>query len=209
LRNVAVPSKFPALARSLLLAALCVLPAGCAELGSYTWYSDLPRSEWSTAPSEYVIGVGDTISIKVFDQEGLTTHGKIRSDGRIAMAFVGEIVAAGKTPMALARELEGQLKVFIVSPRVIVNVDDTLPIQVSMLGEVGNKGTLTLSQPATLLQALAQAGGLSEFADKDAIFVMRQQPTFRRIRFTYEALLNNKGGAAAFPVRAGDVIVVQ
>jgi polysaccharide export outer membrane protein len=136
-------------------------------------------------------------------------QGKIRGDGRIAMPFVGEVVAAGKTPVALGREIEARLKEFIVSPRVTVNVDDSLPIVISMLGEVGAKGNLSLAQPATVLQALAQAGGLSEFADTDAIFVVRQKPVFRRIRFTYEALLTNKGGAAAFPVRAGDVIVVQ
>jgi len=169
----------------------------------------VPAAEWSTAPSEYVIAAGDTISIRVFDQDNLSTHGKIRSDGRIAMPFVGEVAAAGKTPIALSQEIENRLKVFIVSPHVIINVDETLPIIVSLLGEVGSKGNLTLSQPATLIQALAQAGGPTEFADKDAIFVVRQKPVFRRIRFTYEALLTNKGGAATFPVRAGDVIVVQ
>lgn len=192
----------------MLVAASLVL-CGCGSLGSYVWYNQVPATEWSTAPGEYVIAAGDTISIKVFDQEPLSTQGKIRSDGRIAMPFVGEVVAAGKTPVALGQEIEARLKVFIVSPRVIVNVDDSLPIVISMLGEVGAKGNLSLAQPATVLQALAQAGGLSEFADTDAIFVVRQKPVFRRIRFTYEALLTNKGGAAAFPVRAGDVIVVQ
>jgi polysaccharide export outer membrane protein len=192
-----------------LLIATSLALCGCASLGSYTWYAEVPTSEWSTAPTEYVIAPGDVISIGVFDQLNLSTHGKIRSDGRIAMPFVGEVVAAGKTPVALGQEIENRLKVFIVSPRVIVNVDDSVPILVSMLGEVGTKGNLSVPQPATLLQALAQAGGLSDFANKDAIFVVRQKPVFRRIRFTYDALLNNKGNAAAFPVRAGDVIVVQ
>jgi polysaccharide export outer membrane protein len=185
--------------------ALC----GCGSLGSYTWFSDVPRAEWSSPPGEYVIATGDTITIRVYDQDPLSTHAKIRSDGRLAMPFIGEVVVVGKTPVALAREIEERLKVFIVSPRVIVNVDDTLPIVVSVLGEVGTRGNLSLPQPATLLQALAQAGGPSDFADKDEIFLVRQKPIFRRIRFTYDALLTNQGGAATFPVRAGDVIVVQ
>jgi polysaccharide biosynthesis/export protein len=201
LRTLLLPSAL------LLVTSLAI--CGCGSLGSYTWYSAVPAADWSTAPSEYVISAGDVISIRVFDQDALGTHGKIRADGRIAMPFVGEIVAAGKTPVALSREIENRLKVFIVSPRVIVNVDDSLPIVISTLGELNAKGNLTMTQPATLIQAIAQAGGLTEFADKDAIFVIRQKPAFRRIRFTYDALLNNKGGAAAFPVRSGDVIVVQ
>lgn len=205
IRLLCRPSR-PAFA--LLLAAALVL-GSCSSLGSYTWYAELPASEWSAAPSEYVISAGDTLSIRVFDQENLSTRGKIRSDGRIAMPFVGEIVAAGKTPVALSSEIEAKLKVFIVTPRVIVNVDDTVPIVISTMGELTTRGNLTLPQPATLIQALAQSGGLSEFADKESIFVVRQKPVFRRIRFTYEALLSNKGGAATFPMRAGDIIVVQ
>lgn len=182
---------------------------GCASYGSYTWYRDVPQAEWSTPPGEYVISTGDTISIRVYDQDPLSAHAKVRSDGRLAMAFIGEVVVAGKTPIALAHEIEERLKVFIVSPRVIVNVDDTLPIVVSVLGEVGQRGNLSLPQPATVLQALAQAGGPTEFANKNAIFLVRQKPVFRRIRFSYEALLTNQGGAATFPVRAGDVIVVE
>jgi len=161
------------------------------------------------AAGEYVIAAGDTISIRVYDQDALSTRAKIRSDGRLAMPFVGEVLVVGKTPVALGHELEERLKVFIVSPRVIVNVDDSLPIQVSVLGEVGARGNLTLPPPATILQALAQAGGPSDFANKDAIFLVRQKPIFRRIRFTYDALLTNQDGAATFPVRPGDVIVVQ
>lgn len=192
-----------------LLFASSLALFGCASLGSYTWYSEVPQAERSTAPSEYVIGVGDTISIRVMDQDNLSAHQKVRSDGRLAMPFAGELVAAGKTPLALGQEVESRLKVFIVSPRVVVNVDDTVPIVVSMLGEVTTKGNLTLPPGATLIQALAQAGGPTEFADKEAIFVIRQKPLFRRIRFTYDALLTNQDGAATFPVRSGDVVVVQ
>ena len=78
-----------------------------------------------------------------------------------------------------------------------------------MLGEVGSKGNLSIEPPVTLVQALAQAGGLSEFADDSAIFVLRRSPEFRRIRFKYEDLLANKGGSGGFQLRAGDVVVVE
>jgi protein involved in polysaccharide export with SLBB domain len=82
---------------------------------------------------------------------------------------------------------------------------------VNILGEVAHVGALTLD-PATgsgLLQALSQAGGPSEYADKSEIFVLRRTPEFRRIRFTYDALVENRSGAATFPLRTGDVIVVE
>jgi polysaccharide export outer membrane protein len=192
-----------------LLVLLGLALSGCSSLGNYTWYTEVPRSEWLPDASEYVIATGDVITVRVFDQENLAAHGKVRSDGRITVPFAGEVVAVGKTPLQLGKDIETKLKVFIVSPRVLVNVDETSPIVVSMLGEVGAKGNLTLLRPSTLLQVLAQAGGPTEFANKEAIFLVRQRPVFRRIRFTYDALLNNENGAAAFQVRSGDVIVVQ
>ena len=75
--------------------------------------------------------------------------------------------------------------------------------------EVRTVGTLSLEPGAGLLQALAQAGGPSDFADREAIYVLRRQPEFKRIRFTYAALIQNTDGAATFPLKTGDVIVVE
>jgi polysaccharide export outer membrane protein len=183
--------------------------SGCASAGAFTWFSELPVNEWASPPGDYVLGVGDSIDIKVYDQENLSMQGKVREDGRIAMPFVGETVAAGKQPSLLAREIEQRLKEFIVSPRVTVNVTDSVPITVSVLGEVASRGALSLKPQATLLQALAQSGGLTEFADEDSIYLLRKTPTFRRIRFKYQDLVRNSGGAAMFLLRSGDVIVVE
>jgi polysaccharide export outer membrane protein len=182
---------------------------GCASPGQYVWYSRLPRTEWGSAVGEYTIGIGDTVGIRVYQQDDLSTTGKIRRDGRIALPLIGEIMVAGKHPSELAREIEGRLKQFVVSPRVTVNVDLSQPVVVSTLGEVANAGTLTLEPPAGLIQAVSQAGGPTDYADKSRIFVLRQFPAFQRIRFTYEAILNNEDGAATFPLRSGDVLVFE
>jgi hypothetical protein len=68
---------------------------------------------------------------------------------------------------------------------------------------------LTLEPPARLVEAMAQSGGPGEFADKSRIFVLRQFPSYKRIRFSWDAILRNEGGAAQFPLRTGDVIVVE
>jgi polysaccharide export outer membrane protein len=169
----------------------------------------MPASEQSGLASDYVIGVGDTISIGVYEQEGLNGDVKVRRDGKIALPLVGELAVAGKRPFELSREIEASLKQFIVSPRVTVNVSTSQPVSVTVLGEVSHVGVLTLEPPARLVEAMAQSGGPGEFADKSRIFVLRQFPSYKRIRFSWDAILRNEGGAAQFPLRTGDVIVVE
>ncbi len=197
------------LARFMVAIVALTTFAACSSAGTFVWYHEIPRAEWGAHGGEYVIGVGDTITIRVYDNEPLTTHGKIRSDGRLAIPFAGELVIAGKHPSELARELEIRFKEFIVSPRVTVNVDESRPLAISIVGEVSHPGALALEQPANILQAIAQAGGPAQYANKSRIFVLRQFPQFRRIRFTYEALLHNDNGAATFPLRSGDVVVLE
>ncbi len=188
---------------------LTVLIVGCADHGSFVWFSKYPRGQWAPSFSEYLLVAGDTVTVRVFGQEAVATPTRIRTDGKITLPFAGEIVAAGKSPVELGKEIEVRLKEFIVSPRVSVVLEQPGPVTVSMLGEIGNTGTLTLDPPVGLLQALAQAGGLSDFADRSAIFVLRRTPVFTRIRFTYDSLLKNEDGASAFQLRRGDVVVVE
>jgi polysaccharide export outer membrane protein len=201
------------LARFALIAQLglvALAASGCASAGAFIWYQDIPNTkEWNTDTSEYVIGVGDTISIRVYEQEGVSGNNKVRRDGRIALPLAGELVVAGKHPSALAREIEVRLKEFIVTPRVTVNVETSQPVTIIAIGEIKNIGALTLEPPARLIEAIAQAGGPSDFADKSRIFVLRRFPAFQRIRFTYDAIVHNEAGAANFPLRTGDVLVIE
>jgi len=182
---------------------------GCASSGAYTWFRDLPRNDWEAPSGQYVIGIGDTLNVLVYEQASLTTRARIRSDGRLAVPFIGEIVAVGKPPTLLAQEIEGRLKQFILNPRVTVNVDESPPLLVSVLGEVRTPGTLTLQPGAGVLQALAQAGGPSDFADRSAVFVLRLLPKSQRVRFRYEELTQDLNSAASFPLRNGDVVIVE
>jgi polysaccharide biosynthesis/export protein len=197
-----------ALRQGIALALLFGATA-CGSNAKYVWYTELPKEEVVPTNDEYVIGVGDSISIRVYEQEAVSGTVRIRRDGRIALPLLGELVVAGKHPSEFARELEGKLKAFIISPRVTVNVEQSQPITISTMGELGNKGTMTLEPPGILIQAIAQAGGLGEFADKSRIFVLRQFPEFQRIRFTYDAVLDNENGAAKFHLRTGDVLLVE
>jgi polysaccharide biosynthesis/export protein len=197
------------LAATLAACVLFVSQLGCAGAGQYVWYAEMPPAERGGTAGDYVLGVGDTISIRVYEQDGLSADSKIRTDGKIALPLAGELVVAGKRPLELSKEIEGRLKEFIVTPRVTVNVVTSQPITVTVVGEVTKIGTVTVEPPARLVEALAQSGGPGEFADKSKIFVLRQFPAYRRIRFSWEDILRNQDGAAEFALRTGDVVVIE
>jgi polysaccharide biosynthesis/export protein len=191
------------------LGLLCAASVGCASAGQYVWFAEMPAAERGSNANDYFIGVGDSLSIRIYEQDSMSTDVKVRMDGKVALPLAGEIVVAGKRPLDLSREIEARLKEFIVSPRATVNVVTSQPITVTMIGEVTRVGSFTLEPPARLVEALAQAGGVGEYADKSKIFVLRQFPSYKRIRFTWGAILHNEGGAASFPLRTGDVVVVE
>lgn len=160
---------------------------------------------------EYTIGVGDLLSIQVWEQDKMSMKERVRSDGRISIPFLNDVDAAGKTPVKLAAELETGLKTIIKVPKVTVSVEESKPrtLGVSVLGEVTKPGIQTLAPGAGVAQALASAGGLTTFAHKDRIFVVRGGLPPTRIHFTFAALTGNVGRASSFRLRNGDVVVVE
>jgi polysaccharide export outer membrane protein len=180
----------------------------CAGSGSYVWYQQLP-AEAASASNEYVIAVGDTVSIKVLGHEEMTLRQRVRADGRLALLLIGDVEAAGKRPSALKAELEGRLKDYIVSPSVAVNIDETQPQTVLVLGEVTKPGVYPLEQDPRLARAIALAGGLTDYATRSAVFVVRGAPKPLRVRFTYESIYRDIGGAGDFQLQRGDLVEVE
>jgi polysaccharide export outer membrane protein len=138
----------------------------------------------------------------------MSTKAKVRSDGKISVPFLGDVEVRGKPPAVVAKEMEAGLKNFINSPNVTVSVDEFQPTTVYVIGEVTHPGTIAVERNAGVLEALATAGGLTENASRDDIFVLREQPVPRRIRFTYELLTHNPP-SSTFRLRPGDVVVVE
>jgi polysaccharide export outer membrane protein len=91
----------------------------------------------------------------------------------------------------------------------MLNVDEVQPMTIVLLGEITHPGVVTLEPATGLAHAIAVGGGLTDYASRDRIFVLRQQPKPMRIRFTYEALTHDEDRAATFPLRTGDVVVVE
>jgi polysaccharide export outer membrane protein len=187
------------------------LPAiiACGEVGPYVWVTDLP-AQVVQGQDDYLIREGDLISIRVFNQEPLSTRARVRSDGRISVPVVGDIDVRGKRPSAVKAELEkGALNDYVKAPSVTVTVEESQPISVAVLGEVTRQGVFPVESRATVANVVALAGGINDFASRDRIFVVRRDPQPLRVRFTYDALRRGEPHAASFVLHQGDMIVVE
>jgi polysaccharide export outer membrane protein len=193
---------------AVVCASLAAAAAGCGSAGEYVWFQQLPQ-ETARAGSEYLIGVGDVVSIRVLGHEEMTLKQKVRSDGRLALLLIGDVDAKGKRPSALKAELEARLKDYIVSPSVSVNIDEVQPVSVLLMGEISKPGTYAIDQDASLAHAIAVAGGLTDYASRSGIFVVRTEPRPMRIRFTFEAVARNVGGAGEFQLHRGDQVEIE
>jgi polysaccharide export outer membrane protein len=190
---------------SLGLAAL----VSCAGVGPYVWVDDYPAPANAGAGHDYQIAPGDVLSVIVYRQEGMSTRERVRQDGKVSLPLLRDVQAAGLSPSALADEIQNRLKNYINVPVVTVAVEESRPLAVPVLGEVIHPGQYNVDRDAGVLDALAAAGGFTEFAHRDRIFVLRRQPQLVRIRSTFEALSRGQGRAITFRLQAGDVVVVE
>ena len=154
-----------------ILTAL-VMTASVAGCGGST--SAAARTAPPYTPGEYRIGVEDLLEITVWKEPQLSTTAPVRPDGKVTVPVAGEIQAAGHT----AKELEGilakRLAERIASPEVTVVVKEVNASRVFVLGEVAKPGAYPMRGAMTVVQALALAGGLTEFADRNDIVILRR-----------------------------------
>jgi polysaccharide export outer membrane protein len=200
----------PRRARSRRWLAPCplLLLCACAHAGASVSVADYAKVD-PPPSAPYVIQEGDLLRVQVWNQEAMSTRTRVRSDGRISVPFLKDVAVAGKTPTDLAGELEGLFKEYVNRPVVYVVVEESRPATVSVLGEVARPGIYPIDGEAGVAQALAAGGGLTAFAHKSRIYVLRTGSPRARIRFTYDELVQATGAAAAFRLRAGDVVVVE
>ncbi|NMO13981.1 sugar ABC transporter substrate-binding protein [Pyxidicoccus fallax] len=193
-----------------LACAMLLLASACSGLGKYVWVEEYQEKP-PPPDTSYRIAAGDLLNIRVWNQEALTTSARVREDGRISLLFLDDVEAAGHSPALLSQQIQTRLKDYINHPVVTVALEQARPIKVTMVGEVARIGPLEIEPNSTLLQVLAGAGGFTEYAHKDRIFVIRQEDggAPQRIRFRYDDLVHAEGRAYAFRLRPGDVVVVE
>jgi len=191
------------LARVLVIATLAAaepvdaeaLKAGTADNGR------------STAIEAYRIGPEDMLLISVWKNEALSRTVTVRPDGKISLALLNDVQAAGLTALELRDNLEKRLAEFIPSPEVSVIVSEVRSFKVSVIGEVVRAGRFELKSRTTVVDALAMAGGFTQFATRSKIVILRPEGTaMKRIPFNYNKLL--AGEQETIDLRNGDIVLV-
>ena len=195
--------------RSTAVSVLFLVLAGCATSGPYTSINDYKEPPAPSEAAGYTIQPGDLLQIRVFNQPDMSARARVREDGKISIPFLNDVVAAGFTPNALAEQLQKRLKDYINAPVVTVSLEEERPFAVAVMGEVSKPGVYAVPHGAGVLQALAAAGGFTQYASRDRIFVVRDVPERARIRFNYDELSLAQGKAATFRLRPGDSVVVE
>ena len=160
---------------------------------------------------DYVIGPDDELEISVWENAALTRTVPVRPDGKISLPLINDVQAAGLTPMELQSSLAKALTSFVQAPEVSVIVRGVHSFKVSVVGEVREPGRFELTGHPTVLDLIALAKGLTEYADKRRIVVLRRERgQTRQIPFAYDKLLSDNGeGLENFFVQSDDIVLVR
>ncbi len=157
---------------------------------------------------EYRIGAYDTLQVTVWKELQLSGAFPVRPDGMISLVLLGDVPAAGKTPMELGANITESLKKYIQDPLVTVTVTAVNSQKVYVVGQVGHVGAIDLSPGMTPLEAISSAGGLANFASGKNCYVLRgaagQQ---KKIPFDYRKALKGQAGQNIV-LQTGDTVVV-
>lgn len=159
---------------------------------------------------EYRIQPGDQLDIKLFYNPELNEQLTVRSDGRITLQLVNDVVAAGRTPEELTQVLNKAYSAELANPKVAVIVRTSVADKVYVDGEVNRAGLVTMPGPMTVLQSIAQAGGLREAADPDQVVVLRRgaDGKVNTIQVNLEPALEGRDGASDIFLRPNDIVLV-
>ena len=162
--------------------------------------------------SNYIIGPGDALNVFVWRNPELSVGVPVRPDGKISTPLVEDMVAVGKTPSQLARDIETRLAEYIRSPQVNIIVTGAVSTfsQVTLIGQVGNPGSIAYREGMTVLDAVLAAGGLGEFAAGNRAKLVREDESGKttETRIRLDDLLRKGKLAENRDLRPGDVLIV-
>ncbi|MEM9013886.1 MAG: XrtA/PEP-CTERM system exopolysaccharide export protein [Pseudomonadota bacterium] len=207
---------FQDLGRAVFAGLLAMIAASCATvgIGDGADLQDAPTTATLAAQSspDYLVGPLDKLEIFVWRADELSTNVTVRPDGRISTPLVEDMVAAGKTPSQLAKDLERVLREYVKTPQVTVIVSDfssTLDQQVRVLGEAQEPTAMPYQSGMTVLDVMVAVGGLTEFAAGNRAVLIRGQGDDRQtFRLRLNDLLRKGNISANVPMLPGDVILI-
>lgn len=192
---------------SLLRFALFGLLAPILMLsGAASAQTPAPEADGRGAPDAYRIGPEDQLLISVWKNDAMSRSVLVRPDGKIALPLLNDVQAAGLTALELRDVLTTKLKDFIPNPEVTVIVSDVRSLKVSVIGEVARPGRYELRSWATVLDALALAGGFTQYASRSKIVILHPKgKSMEKIPFNYNEV---SGKQENFYLRNGDIVLV-
>lgn len=160
--------------------------------------------------NSYLIGDDDQLEIDVWKEPELSKSLQVRSDGRISLPLVGELQAAGRTPLQLEQDITEKLRAFITEPAVTVMIQKVNSLKFNVMGEVNKPGSYPLNTATTVVDAIATAGSFKDFAKKKAIVILHTNAdgTESRVTFNYNDFSKGKNPHQNVWLRPGDTVLV-
>lgn len=160
-------------------------------------------------PPGYVIGPDDQLAIVFWREKDLSTETAVRPDGKISVPLLNDVEATGLTPEQLRARIFDAAGKFVEDPTVTVVVKQINSRKVFITGQVGKPGPYPLGGPTTVLQLIATAGGVNEYADTEHIVVVRSENgKTTSIEFNYKDVSHRKKLQTNIELKPGDTIIV-
>lgn len=194
-----------------VLTSLAVAQDAAAPKPAQPAATDNPStSPASVRPDSYIIGAEDVVSIYVWKEPDMSKSVPVRPDGMISLPLVGEVKAAGYTPVQLQDVLAAAMKKYVSDPQVTVVVEKISSLSFNIVGEVGHPGYFPLTRRMTVLDAIAMAGGFKDFAKTKKVYVLRTAAngTQQRIPFNYKEVIKGSNPQQNIELQPRDTIVV-
>jgi polysaccharide export outer membrane protein len=168
------------------------------------------RIETPPDASQYRVGAGDVLGIDVWKEpDASSPSAPVLPDGKIFLPMIGQLQVAGLTPAEVSALLSDRYRAFIRAPRVTVAVKEINSHKVYVIGEVKKEGPIRVQAPITVLQALAEAGGVTDYARRRRIYILRKdQNRQATLLFDYDAVIRGEKMEQNVVLTPGDTIVV-
>lgn len=192
---------------ALICAYCCLVCLACGGGAAYVWASEVPQERASLPPASEIIRPGDVVAVTVAGQATLSGQFTVGADGTVTLPDVGPVPIGGKRPNQAVAVLAARVATIIESPRVSAVVVQRR-VEVAVLGQVRTPGKYLLTAGNGIVEAIAMAGGLGEFANSSAIYLVRESEPVR-IRFRMKDLVAGGTSARSFPLKDGDLLIVE
>jgi polysaccharide biosynthesis/export protein len=161
-------------------------------------------------PPDYVIGPDDVLAVRVWKEPDLSADVVVRPDGKISLPMLNDVQASGLKPEELAEVVEKAAVKYVRDPQATVMVKEIHSRKITIIGQVSKSGSFPLSSGMTVLQAIGEAGGFTEDANKSDVTIVRlENGVERRYKFNYNEVVKGKNTQQNIRLLPGDTILVR